>query len=281
MKTIYEQIQDAIEFIEKRLFAKLSYAEVARSVYMSSRSFYDYFWAITGYTYKEYVIKRRLNEAMKRLLGSNENILNIALAIGYESHEAFTRAFKKEFGVSPLRFRKSGLHVIGLEKIILYKEINMGIIVKELPEMTVVCFEAYHPNAENKASVKRDAWIAKKKMEKRPYRVFGHNIMSDGRMAPGHECDGYRFMVSIDDPTGLSAEDKEDIIAPGRFLVTGIEGNFETDPEGQWIMAGWRKMNDMVEKKKYQIKEGARWFEEVLEPVQPGNLRLDLYLEIE
>ncbi len=281
MKTLYEQIQYAIEHIEKRLFTKLSYAEVARSVYMSSRSFYDYFWAITGYTYKEYVMKRRLNEAMKRLLGSNEKILNIALDIGYESHEAFTRAFKKELGVSPLRFRESGLYVIGLEKITLYKEINMGIIVRELPEITVVCFEAYHPNAEIKASEKRDAWIAKKKMKKRPYRVFGHNIMSDGKMAAGHECDGYRFMVSIDDPTRLSAEDKKDTIAPGRFLVTGIEGNIDTDPEGQWIMAGWRKMNDMVEKKKYRIKEGARWFEEELEPVKPGDLRLDLYLEIE
>ena len=104
--TIYEQIQNAVDYIEKNLFERQSSDEIANSVFMSSRSFYNYFWIITGYTYKEYVIKRRLTEAAKILSTSNERIYKIAFEIGYESHEAFTRAFRHEFKISPLAISK-------------------------------------------------------------------------------------------------------------------------------------------------------------------------------
>jgi AraC family transcriptional regulator len=99
--TIYEQIQKALDYIEENLFTKLTFEKVAQSVFMSARSFYNYFWTLTGYSYKEYVIKRRLAKATKLLLSSEKKVLTIALDIGYESHEAFTRAFKNEFGLSP------------------------------------------------------------------------------------------------------------------------------------------------------------------------------------
>ena len=64
--TIYEQIQNAVDYIEKNLFERQSSDEIADSI-IYSRSFYNYF-SITGYTYKEYVIKRRLTEAAKIII---------------------------------------------------------------------------------------------------------------------------------------------------------------------------------------------------------------------
>ena len=280
--TIYEQIQKSIDFIEENLFEKLTLDKVSNSCFMSSRNLYNYFWTITGHSYKEYVIKRRLSEASIRLSCSNENIINIALYIGYESHEAFTRAFKKEFNITPIQFRKSRPNLKGLDKIKLFKEIHMGVIVKKLPGMKAVFFEGYAPEPENKATAKMEEWLIKKQLKKGTYRTFGHNIDMSGNLASDPKNVGYKILVTINDETNIKDDNiKTDFIEPGKFVVTGIEGNFESDPEGKWISAGWEKLNQMVKQKGYKVKCPARWFEEVLEPSVPENLRLDLYIEIE
>lgn len=64
------------------------------------------FQGVTGETVMEYVRKRRLTEAAKALLQSNQRILDIALDWQYDSQEAFTRAFKRAYGVPPGTFRR-------------------------------------------------------------------------------------------------------------------------------------------------------------------------------
>lgn len=277
--TIYEQMQTAVGYIEENLFKKITYNEVADHVCMSTRSFYNYFWCITGYTYKEYVVKRRLTEAVKILSASEKNILDVALDIGYASHEAFTRAFKNEFGISPLKFRKQCQVLNGLKQINLVKEIYMGIIMKELEKMKVACFEAFQPEPEKNASSKMKAWLKKNHLEDKPHRIFGHNIDLQGKLSFDPENAGYKFMVTIEDDNNIDPDTELEAIEAGRFIVTGIEGNIESD--GKWIMEGWGRLNKMIQEGNYKVKKPMRWFEEELEPSKPGNLRLDLYLEVE
>lgn len=54
-----------------------------------------------GKSVMRYVRERRLTEAAKRLASTDDGILGVALQFGYNSHEAFTRAFKAQFGVTP------------------------------------------------------------------------------------------------------------------------------------------------------------------------------------
>ena len=280
--TIYEQIQKSVDYIEANLFDKLTFEQAARSAFMSGRNFYHYFWAVTGYSYKKYVIKRRLTEAMKILSGSREKILDIALHVGYESHEAFTRAFKSEFGISPSLFRKNLQVEKGLEKIILIKEMYMGVVIKQLPDMKAICFEGFAPDPEKEAREKMDAWFNKRNLKNTPHRIFGHNIDLDGNSAHNPENIGYKFIVAIDDDPDLSGDSvKTEIIKAGKFVVTGIEGSTEPTPGDNWITKGWEKLQKMIRHKDYKLKSPVRWFEEELEPSKPGNLRLDLYLEIE
>ncbi len=51
--TIYEQMQSAVKYIEENLFSVIRVHAIARHVHMSTRSFYNYFWAVCGYTCKE------------------------------------------------------------------------------------------------------------------------------------------------------------------------------------------------------------------------------------
>ena len=52
-----------------------------------------------------YVRERRLSEAAKKLSAGANDILSVALESGYGSHEAFTRAFREQFGVTPEALR--------------------------------------------------------------------------------------------------------------------------------------------------------------------------------
>ncbi len=279
--TVYEQIQKSIDYIERNLTRKLTCGTAAREADMSVRSFYNYFWAVAGVTYKEYVKKRRMAKALAEIRKGEDKIIDVALDSGYQSHEAFSRAFKTEFGVSPIRFRHGWQDLKGLEKITIIKEMYMGVIVKELQDMEVACFDGFAPEPEHKAFQKMEEWKTRQKSFAKPYRIFGYNIDRKGELAHDPDNEGYRVMVTIDPNRPRDEATEYRTIKAGRFVVTGIEGNFETDPAGKWITAGWQKLNTMISDKGYKIKCPARYFEEQLEPSKPGNLRLDLYLEIE
>ncbi len=58
-------------------------------------------------TPKEYVRKMLLTSATQKLLKSEMNIIDVALEASYETHEGFTRAFQKNFGIGPNDYRKA------------------------------------------------------------------------------------------------------------------------------------------------------------------------------
>jgi AraC-like DNA-binding protein len=278
--TIYQQIQRALDYIENALSSKMLAEQAATQAFMSLRSFYTYFQMITGFTFKEYVIKRRLSKGVNLLKHTEETIIQIALDVGYESHEAFSRVFKKEFEITPKEYRSGMQELKVLEKIELIEEMYMGVIIKKLSEMEAYVFTGFQPNPEGKAFSALEEWKEKNNREDIPSRIFGHNIDKDGNISYEPENEGYKMLFVMEKQKENPSGEKE-IINQGKFVVTGIEGNFENDSEGRWIMEGWERMNQMVEKKGYKVKEPVRWFEEHLEPSKPGNLRLDLYLEIE
>ena len=157
----------------------------------------------------------------------------------------------------------------------------MGVLTKSLPEMRVAIFDGYQPDPELTALGKMEAWLERHGAEIGPHRVFGHNIDEQGRLAFDPANVGYRVMVTVPE-TVLPFDDDTcvDTVAAGSFVVTGIEGSFEEDPTGSWVSAGWQRLNEMVKRSELQVHPSRRWFEEMLEPVEPGNSRFDLYLEL-
>jgi AraC family transcriptional regulator len=66
------------------------------------------FAATMGLSLMRYVRARRMSEAAKQLAQGAENILRVALDAGYGSHEAFTRAFRDQFALTPEQVRAQG-----------------------------------------------------------------------------------------------------------------------------------------------------------------------------
>lgn len=65
----------------------------------------DRFSALVGIPPIRYLTQWRLGAARQRLREKHVSIGQLAHEVGYESEEAFSRAFKREFGVSPARWR--------------------------------------------------------------------------------------------------------------------------------------------------------------------------------
>jgi AraC family transcriptional regulator len=93
--------QKALWFIESHLADQLTLEEVSAIGGVSRFHMVRAFAAATGFSVMRYVRARRLSEAARALAGGAPDILSVALDADYGSHEAFTRAFRDHFGVTP------------------------------------------------------------------------------------------------------------------------------------------------------------------------------------
>ena len=101
-------ITQALEFIESHLTDELRTEDIANELYCSKSSLEKLFKLVTHVSIKDYSLRRRMSLAAKDIAGNPElSILDLAIKYGYSSNEAFTRAFKGIWYVSPSEYRKS------------------------------------------------------------------------------------------------------------------------------------------------------------------------------
>ncbi|MBB3071845.1 AraC family transcriptional regulator [Paenibacillus baekrokdamisoli] len=102
-------MNNAMEYVETHLSEAIDYDQVARIACCSTYHFQRMFSFITNVTLAEYVRRRRLTLAAFELQNTGVKVIDIALKYGYESPEAFSRAFKKMHGVAPMSARDKGV----------------------------------------------------------------------------------------------------------------------------------------------------------------------------
>jgi AraC family transcriptional regulator len=98
----------ALWFIESHFARALTLDEIANGGCVSRFHLARAFEAATGFSVMRYVRARRLSEAARHLADGAPDILAVAVDAGYGSHEAFTRAFREQFGLTPEALRARG-----------------------------------------------------------------------------------------------------------------------------------------------------------------------------
>ena len=93
--------QKALWYIESHLAGPLTLDEISAVAGVSRFHLVRAFAAATGYSVMRYVRARRLSNAARALGAGAPDILSLALDADYSSHEAFTRAFRDHFGITP------------------------------------------------------------------------------------------------------------------------------------------------------------------------------------
>jgi AraC family transcriptional regulator len=102
-----ERVQRVLVHIQSNLDGALALEELAAVANFSPYHFHRVFRGLVGESVKEHVRRLRLERAAHRLRHSEMPVTDIAFEAGYESHEAFTRAFRAAFGESPSGFRET------------------------------------------------------------------------------------------------------------------------------------------------------------------------------
>lgn len=101
-------VAKALWFIESHSADDVTLAEISEVAGVSRFHMVRAFGVTTGHSVMRYVRGRRLSEAAKALAKGAPDILTLALDAGYGSHEAFTRAFREQFGSTPDMVRAGG-----------------------------------------------------------------------------------------------------------------------------------------------------------------------------
>ena len=123
------ELQKAINYIENNLDNNINFETVAKEVGMSAFYFHRIFTAIIGISPTTYIRNRRLTVAAQEISKNNENIVDIAFKYGFESHEAFSRAFKNFHGVVPKMAKTDGNEFKNFSRANLKFEVNTNNIL--------------------------------------------------------------------------------------------------------------------------------------------------------
>lgn len=112
-------VENMVEWVEKNIENEPTLERMAvdmgYSKFYCSAKFHEH----VGISYKEYVLKRKLALSAELLIKTDERMIDIAVRYGFSSHEAFTRAFRKNYGYSPSHFR------INRPSVLLHEKVNV------------------------------------------------------------------------------------------------------------------------------------------------------------
>ena len=118
MNLYVSAINEIIEFIECNINERLQLKDLSTRAGISDFHFNRIFKTVTGITLKQYVLGRKLTKALELLRNTDKPVIEIAMDLGFDYPEVFSRAFKNQFGLSPTdihnqktdKWNKEGFH---------------------------------------------------------------------------------------------------------------------------------------------------------------------------
>jgi len=110
-------LKQAIDYVEEHLQSPLEIEHIAKAAMSSKYHFQRMFHMLTGFTVTEYVRNRRLTLAAEELASTECKVIDVAFKFGYESPEAFAKAFYRMHGVTPSAARKKDVKLKAFPRI--------------------------------------------------------------------------------------------------------------------------------------------------------------------
>lgn len=109
-------MNEVVDYIEDRINDKLSLKTLADEFGISDFHFNRIFKTVTGSTLKQYILGRKLTVATQLLSDNQRSIIDIAYELNFEYPEVFSRAFKKQFSITPSQYRANYCKLEGVAK---------------------------------------------------------------------------------------------------------------------------------------------------------------------
>jgi AraC family transcriptional regulator len=285
-------VQATIEHIAQHLDDALELQALARVACLSPFHFHRVFRGMVGETPLELARRLRLERAAWRLRDKERAITEIAFDAGYETHEAFTRAFRVSYSTSPSGFRlrkyprieiaaACGIHFAADGVIPAFIPRNSGgltmdVEIKDMPELRVATVRHVGPYNQIPKAFERLGAVAG------PAGLLQH---SSAMMAIYHDDpestpqDQLRSDAALVVPEGITLPEGlvEQHIAAGRYAKTVHLGPYEQLGDawarflGEWVPASGNRIGDGVS---YEI------YKNTPAEVPKQDLRTELYVPL-
>ena len=103
----YKNFDYIIHYIKENFHEKIILADCARQLNLSYDYFQHKFKALTGFSPRQFLLMQRLAASEKMLAAGNLSCTKIAYLCGFSSSAQYSAIFKREYGLTPLQFRKN------------------------------------------------------------------------------------------------------------------------------------------------------------------------------
>lgn len=236
------QLEKVIQYIGIHLDEKLSLDHLSEVACFSKYHFHRLFTAYTGLTLQQYIRWLRLKRAAHQLIVNKaHSIIDIAINAGFESHEAFTRAFKQSCGMSPSQFRKhSSWHTWEKPPYRLPKQqgkIMTNVTIQNKKERRLAVLE--HRGAPEKLGNSVNQLINWAKFQTMNIKPTAGDAFGFGYDDPATtEPENFRFDLALTVPENLALNGKiiEKRLPAGRYAVAVHNGSRDTIDETIYSM---------------------------------------------
>ena len=103
---VNHKLLPAVNYVEKNLHGKIQQAIVAEICGMSSCQFSRKFKKSHGITFQDFILRQRVNEALRLLMNPNAAVTDVAYTVGFNDSAHFTRTFRRYIGKSPSEYKR-------------------------------------------------------------------------------------------------------------------------------------------------------------------------------
>lgn len=111
-----QTIKQVLDYIETNIHKKISLTELAEEMHFSMFHLHRLMRTTIGLPLVEYIRGRKLSHSAMRLLNDNLSIMDISLEYHYEHEQTYIRAFRKQFHITPSKFRNSSHEIQLIER---------------------------------------------------------------------------------------------------------------------------------------------------------------------
>jgi AraC family transcriptional regulator len=257
-----ERILRVLVHIQHHLSDAVSVDDLAAVAHFSPYHFHRIFRGMVGETVMDHVRRLRLERAAHRLRFGDEPVTRVAFDAGYETHEAFTRAFGARFGASPSRFREtrrppwinapSGVHYDPVGRLNDFHPLQSGeppvdVRIETIPVLRVAFMRHTGPYQEVKETwEKLMAWAGPRGLLAGAPQILGVPL-DDPEVTPPDKV-RYDACIVVDDRIRPEGEVGVQQVGGGEYAVATHRGPYRAVGEtfarlcGEWLPGSGREL---------------------------------------
>ena len=284
----FNRAQAAVTASAAAIDDDLPLSQLAERTRLSPFHLHRVFSVATGETPKQYGLRIRLSHAGALLLTSDQPVLNVAMSCGFRSPEVFTRAFRRQFGMTPSAYRARGFSppvarraalahkttvdrvapCIGLFRMASNQpeqrsDMSYDVVKKELAAQPVLLVRRRVPRSEIAATIGAVLPSIFQYAQQHGLALSGHPLTRYSEMGPGMVTmePGMRISGAKNSAPASGGDVIEDTLPAGPAAATIHSGTYDTLSQAYAALEVWIESNGFE-------AAGSPWEDYITDPAE-------------